>query len=110
MLSLCARCTLVQYCSKECQKRDWKREHYPHKEICGILQELSTFMRVDISRPEFKKECEERGLSVESARMVIDWYYDTIIPGLQRSRETLQPNAQLVDFVKTVVERAVQNL
>jgi hypothetical protein len=26
-LSLCARCKMVQYCSKECQVKDWKARH-----------------------------------------------------------------------------------
>ncbi|CAP65695.1 uncharacterized protein PODANS_7_960, partial [Podospora anserina S mat+] len=30
-LKRCAKCTLTEYCSRECQKQDWKA----HKKICG---------------------------------------------------------------------------
>ena len=33
-LNKCSKCKLVRYCSKECQRLDWKRNH---KEDCSIL-------------------------------------------------------------------------
>ena len=37
-LQKCSRCRPARYCSKECQKRDWKYGH--HKEICNALVEM----------------------------------------------------------------------
>ena len=31
--SCCSRCQLVSYCSRECQKKDWKT----HKKVCKTL-------------------------------------------------------------------------
>jgi len=37
MLKECARCQETKYCSKECQKRDWKEGTLrPHKEVCKL--------------------------------------------------------------------------
>ncbi|EJD34955.1 hypothetical protein AURDEDRAFT_130895 [Auricularia subglabra TFB-10046 SS5] len=50
-LSACARCRLAQYCSRECQRRDWKAgEPVPHKQLCPILSELQS--RADRNLPE----------------------------------------------------------
>ncbi|EJD34857.1 hypothetical protein AURDEDRAFT_176110 [Auricularia subglabra TFB-10046 SS5] len=37
-LPLCSGCKFTQYCSKECQRADWKHEAFPHKVICPILR------------------------------------------------------------------------
>jgi hypothetical protein len=38
MLLRCAKCKMAQYCSAECQKRDWKNSH---KQLCPQLTEES---------------------------------------------------------------------
>ncbi|KZV92046.1 hypothetical protein EXIGLDRAFT_769335 [Exidia glandulosa HHB12029] len=43
--SKCARCKAVQYCSKECQREDWKWKHgASHKELCDIWSEVFTII------------------------------------------------------------------
>ena len=42
----CAGCSSVSYCSKECQKRDWKQGG--HKEVCKQLQYLHAQAREDV--------------------------------------------------------------
>ncbi|EJD34845.1 hypothetical protein AURDEDRAFT_176098 [Auricularia subglabra TFB-10046 SS5] len=37
-LPLCSMCKFTQYCSKDCQKADWKRETWPHKDLCPMLR------------------------------------------------------------------------
>ncbi|EJD41472.1 hypothetical protein AURDEDRAFT_186462 [Auricularia subglabra TFB-10046 SS5] len=39
-LQLCARCKFTQYCSKECQRADWRYEHAPHKGVCPLLRPM----------------------------------------------------------------------
>lgn len=37
-LPLCSKCKFTQYCSMGCQRADWKRETWPHKDLCPILR------------------------------------------------------------------------
>lgn len=37
-LPLCSKCKFTQYCSIGCQRADWKRETWPHKDLCPILR------------------------------------------------------------------------
>ena len=37
-LQKCSRCRVARYCSKECQKRDWK--YGQHKEICNAFVDM----------------------------------------------------------------------
>ncbi|KZV90221.1 hypothetical protein EXIGLDRAFT_127368, partial [Exidia glandulosa HHB12029] len=57
--SLCSRCKFTRYCSKACQKRDWK-EHstaglkstYSHKQLCPVFCRL-------LGQPGLSKEYKE---------------------------------------------------
>lgn len=35
---VCAKCKLLRYCSRECQRRDWTEGELPHKTLCKILR------------------------------------------------------------------------
>lgn len=52
----CGNCKIVKYCSKQCQKKDWKR----HKTICANHTVLETMksddMDADAEKVE-KREC-----------------------------------------------------
>lgn len=37
----CNGCKMVQYCSRACQRAHWRHEGWPHKAMCGILQQLA---------------------------------------------------------------------
>uniref|UniRef100_A0A7S1YHP2 MYND-type domain-containing protein n=1 Tax=Grammatophora oceanica TaxID=210454 RepID=A0A7S1YHP2_9STRA len=37
---ICAKCDVARYCSKKCQKSDWKNDH--HKGFCKSLGKLNT--------------------------------------------------------------------
>ncbi|EJD39456.1 hypothetical protein AURDEDRAFT_171457 [Auricularia subglabra TFB-10046 SS5] len=41
----CARCRVPRYCSRGCQRADWKGAsgsvHAPHKDVCGVLCKLN---------------------------------------------------------------------
>lgn len=39
-LQRCGACRLLQYCSRECQKRHWSAEPLPHKTVCAPLSAL----------------------------------------------------------------------
>ncbi|KAG6819934.1 hypothetical protein H0H93_007333 [Arthromyces matolae] len=36
----CARCNIIGYCGRECQKQDWINPEYPHKKVCPILCDI----------------------------------------------------------------------
>ncbi|EJD42211.1 hypothetical protein AURDEDRAFT_168764 [Auricularia subglabra TFB-10046 SS5] len=36
----CARCKLARYCSRGCQKADWRAVLHPHKHICELLYRI----------------------------------------------------------------------
>lgn len=46
-LPLCAGCKFTQYCSKECQRADWKDASYPHKDFCPILRRLVPVLQAE---------------------------------------------------------------
>ncbi|KZV83065.1 hypothetical protein EXIGLDRAFT_843251, partial [Exidia glandulosa HHB12029] len=46
-LQRCSGCAVLQYCSRECQRRDWKDAKYPHKEVCARLKSLVPFLDCD---------------------------------------------------------------
>jgi hypothetical protein len=52
MLQYCARCQSALYCSRACQRMDWKKQH---KKICKLLNVGHGDMQVRYSIHEFKK-------------------------------------------------------
>ncbi|KAI0951500.1 hypothetical protein AcW1_008534 [Taiwanofungus camphoratus] len=46
-LQKCARCKAVKYCSKECQKADWKN----HKQVCQNNAALADALKQHDSTP-----------------------------------------------------------
>ncbi|KZV94349.1 hypothetical protein EXIGLDRAFT_737105 [Exidia glandulosa HHB12029] len=103
MLSLCAQCKYVQYCSKECQKRDWKSEPYPHKRICAMLHPISIFAREDMNVVEFRKACEECRYPTDFAITLAEWY-DDAVTGTRNATEieAAIPNEEVLDAYKTL--------
>ncbi|KAJ7278847.1 hypothetical protein C8J57DRAFT_149388 [Mycena rebaudengoi] len=43
----CGRCSIVSYCSKQCQTRAWRDEKFPHERVCPLLRHL-TFIAGEI--------------------------------------------------------------
>ncbi|KZW01879.1 hypothetical protein EXIGLDRAFT_829788 [Exidia glandulosa HHB12029] len=74
----CAKCKMVKYCSKECQKRDWKDEDFPHKEICDILHEVLRFADLKMPPAEFAESCREHDFPVERAAQLDEWITMTV--------------------------------
>ncbi|KAH8804151.1 hypothetical protein DL96DRAFT_1631356 [Flagelloscypha sp. PMI_526] len=73
----CGRCHRVLYCSKECQKKDWKDSRKPHEKICDTLELLSTLANFpDAARgkalprrrsdDKFELICDEAGLDTRT--------------------------------------------
>lgn len=69
----CSKCRLAQYCSRECQKADWRCETHPHKEICDMLQELFVFTTLDASGETFSAACVEHEFPLERVDRLIAW-------------------------------------
>ncbi|KZV79423.1 hypothetical protein EXIGLDRAFT_756987 [Exidia glandulosa HHB12029] len=70
---MCARCKMVRYCSKECQRADWKHDPNPHKEICDILNELCAIADPKSLVFEFLDACQERQFPLERAQRLVEW-------------------------------------
>jgi len=61
-LQRCARCMVARYCSRECQRTEWKEVVFPHKEVCPIYRAIP---RADVQCDVFARECREKGTSVD---------------------------------------------
>ncbi|EJD35506.1 hypothetical protein AURDEDRAFT_175437 [Auricularia subglabra TFB-10046 SS5] len=71
--SRCARCRVVQYCSKECQKADWRDPAFPHKELCPLLQEVFSFANTEMTHDEFAAACEAHKFPLKHVDRLISW-------------------------------------
>ncbi|EJD35500.1 hypothetical protein AURDEDRAFT_188722 [Auricularia subglabra TFB-10046 SS5] len=72
----CAKCRVVQYCSRACQKADWTGLPLPHKEVCDALHELSTFATWDtwqMTADEFCAACTEHAYPLGRVDKLIYW-------------------------------------
>ncbi|EJD39447.1 hypothetical protein AURDEDRAFT_187348 [Auricularia subglabra TFB-10046 SS5] len=52
----CARCRVPRYCSRACQRRDWKGDGgapVPHKRVCGVLGKLGAHACQNLTREQF---------------------------------------------------------
>ncbi|KZV94776.1 hypothetical protein EXIGLDRAFT_766801 [Exidia glandulosa HHB12029] len=70
---VCARCKMARYCSKECQRVDWKQQQYPHKEICDILHELCSIADPKSGVFVFIDACRDRQFPPERAQRLVEW-------------------------------------
>lgn len=73
LFSRCAKCRVVQYCSRDCQKADWTHVWIPHRDICDMLQELSTFARVEMDSVEFADACRAHCFPLKRVDSLIEW-------------------------------------
>jgi len=67
-LMRCARCRVVQYCSRECQRSHWKSVILPHKVVCAALariQDISPFASGDYDAHAFSLACRNAGIQIE---------------------------------------------
>lgn len=73
--SRCGKCRVAQYCSRDCQRADWTRACFPHKEICDMLRELLAFVAFDSSVivDEFVSQCKEHAFPLEHVDKLICW-------------------------------------
>ncbi|EJD35009.1 hypothetical protein AURDEDRAFT_175918 [Auricularia subglabra TFB-10046 SS5] len=71
----CANCRLMQYCSRDCQKADWRDSGFPHKEICGMLQALYSFSTLDgtMTPDEWSDVCRLHALPLDTVDKLISW-------------------------------------
>ncbi|KZW01033.1 hypothetical protein EXIGLDRAFT_761050 [Exidia glandulosa HHB12029] len=74
----CARCKMVQYCSRECQRRDWNSDDvvHPHKALCPALQEVVVFSQPWMSVDDFVSARRDHCFPVERAKMISNWQQD----------------------------------
>ncbi|EJD35495.1 hypothetical protein AURDEDRAFT_188720 [Auricularia subglabra TFB-10046 SS5] len=75
-LAQCGKCHVASYCSRDCQRADWKDELLPHKAVCDALQELRTFTPLDspeMTPNEFAAACAEHEFPLERVDLLIKW-------------------------------------
>jgi hypothetical protein len=49
-LQICVRCKLVSYCSRECQKKDWKQHRLECKKFHGIKKDVKEMAPKDVTK------------------------------------------------------------
>ncbi|EJD41848.1 hypothetical protein AURDEDRAFT_186289 [Auricularia subglabra TFB-10046 SS5] len=96
----CARCKLSQYCSRECQRRDWKRDGIPHKEVCPILQQVFAAANLRMEPEEFSDACRSHGISVSQAERLGEWAAET---GFMENAGAEMPDVPILDDAATLV-------
>lgn len=86
--SQCSRCRFTQYCSKECQREDWKRgtAAVPHKEMCPILGAVLDVIRATYNAESFRTLCPSVGIdSGEPFNRVSLWASTVMSRGVDQS-------------------------
>ncbi|KZV80040.1 hypothetical protein EXIGLDRAFT_733713 [Exidia glandulosa HHB12029] len=68
-LQRCAGCGIVQYCSKDCQRRDWKASETPHKAVCALLKRLAPLL--ELSEGDFRKRVRE--INITQDELALMW-------------------------------------
>ncbi|EJD35007.1 hypothetical protein AURDEDRAFT_188854 [Auricularia subglabra TFB-10046 SS5] len=74
--SRCAKCGVIQYCSKECQRADWSNQPFPHKSICRLLRDLFAFATLEMSAERFAAACRAHSFPLQSVDKLISWATD----------------------------------
>ncbi|EJD35510.1 hypothetical protein AURDEDRAFT_175441 [Auricularia subglabra TFB-10046 SS5] len=69
----CANCRAVRYCSRQCQRADWSRPAYPHKDVCGMLRELFAFADMQMSEETFALTCAAHAFPLGHVDRLIEW-------------------------------------
>ncbi|KZV80039.1 hypothetical protein EXIGLDRAFT_705944 [Exidia glandulosa HHB12029] len=62
-------CGIVQYCSKDCQRRDWKASETPHKAVCALLKRLAPLL--ELSEGDFRKRVRE--INITQDELALMW-------------------------------------
>ncbi|EJD36412.1 hypothetical protein AURDEDRAFT_174535 [Auricularia subglabra TFB-10046 SS5] len=68
--SLCARCRLFYYCSKECQMEHWHLRPHPHKTVCRLLQRVLACAPPSLDPAQFAAACRAHGLGIEELSII----------------------------------------
>lgn len=71
----CSGCRLLQYCSRECQKRHWKQERWPHKAVCARLKALPDWAIAQGGMDGYDKwmlACEDTTEPDDAAQLALD--------------------------------------
>lgn len=89
----CASCAVVSYCGRECQRKAWKEEKYPHKSVCRALRtvlekgggadnffecasgrNLVRLLREGTMRQNIIDRLKTSNVSEEDLELIEDWY------------------------------------
>ncbi|EJD34950.1 hypothetical protein AURDEDRAFT_175990 [Auricularia subglabra TFB-10046 SS5] len=69
-LSLCARCKLTRYCSKDCQRSHWTDgQPFPHKALCPILSKLQEAANLSVAEAAYVSRV--RSSSIQDAQLAL---------------------------------------
>ncbi|EJD33732.1 hypothetical protein AURDEDRAFT_76745, partial [Auricularia subglabra TFB-10046 SS5] len=67
---LCASCRLLQYCSRDCQRRHWHSPLQPHKEVCSTLRGLRELTTPDADVEKFRAACHTANIDVHGMAVI----------------------------------------
>ncbi|KZV81635.1 hypothetical protein EXIGLDRAFT_730822 [Exidia glandulosa HHB12029] len=67
-LQRCAGCGILQYCSKDCQRRDWKVSETPHKAVCASLKRLAPLL--DLNAGDFHNRVRAMNVTYDELALI----------------------------------------
>ncbi|KZV81641.1 hypothetical protein EXIGLDRAFT_685772 [Exidia glandulosa HHB12029] len=96
-LQRCAGCGILQYCSKDCQRRDWKASETPHKAVCATLKRLAPFL--DLSQQDARKEVRAMGIGHDELAFISVHVQHGNVHTMSGARETIEQKVQATSAI-----------
>ena len=88
-LKTCAKCSTAKYCSKNCQRKDWKVKHKIH---CSEIERLRT-NRAEENKNDNSNEVDQQGVPIADSNVEVE------------QQETLITEANLLTFSRQKLAR-----
>ncbi|EJD32877.1 hypothetical protein AURDEDRAFT_178028 [Auricularia subglabra TFB-10046 SS5] len=66
----CGSCRLLQYCSRECQRRHWRNALQPHRDVCSTLRDLREHATPEADVRKFRAACVAANIDVRRMAVI----------------------------------------